>query len=143
MIIWNYSQAGTIIQTCIVTLTPETAQDGSQIVRKYKDCNYPVNTNNGSSPPSNGNGSGDSGSESITAAIPSSTPTATQVQDTNTVSTSSVPSGATAIDAPPISAIVSPSLSQIGSAQLTRLGRASVPFQRLKLALKLPWYRNQ
>jgi hypothetical protein len=116
MIVWNYSQAGTIIQTCIITLTPETAHDGSQDVREDKECQFQVNTSGESSPPSNGNGSGDSSSVSSTAAIPSSTSTATQIQDTNTVNTSIISSGATATDTPPISAIVSSSLSQIGSA---------------------------
>jgi hypothetical protein len=116
MIFWNYSEAGTIVQTCNVTLTPETAQNGSQTVQEDRQCKFQVNPGSESLPPSNGNGGGNNSSQT-TVAVSSSTSTATQIQDSNPVSNSIISSGATATGAPPISAIVSLSLPQIGHAR--------------------------
>lgn len=95
------TQAGTIIQTCTITLTPETAQDGSQVVRQDKHCEFEVTTGSGTSQPSNGNGGGNNNGQTTTEVATSFADTATQSQDTNTAITSA----AAATGVPPISAI--------------------------------------
>ncbi|PVF96768.1 hypothetical protein CPB86DRAFT_775639 [Serendipita vermifera] len=99
--------AGTITQTCNVTLTPEQGSDGQTVIKSEKVCNFKVDTGN------TGNGGGnDNGSSSTTSSSIAESTTTTQSQETQTATASETTSTESA--SATTSATVVPAISEIG-----------------------------
>lgn len=109
----SQTSAGTITQTCNVTLSPVTAADGSTQTREDKQCKLEVGSAGGSSSSSsssNGNG-GETTSTSTTAAESQATQTAT-----NTASSASSSAAGTNV----------PAISEIGVTQIPAASTGTV-----------------
>lgn len=103
----SQTQAGTITQTCEVTLTPVTARDGTPAVLHSKQCKFTVGNGGGGQQSSSSSAESSTAVETSTSSQASATETSTSSQETLT--SSSTASSST------VSGTAPPAISEIGT----------------------------
>ncbi|KAG8859586.1 hypothetical protein FRB91_007472 [Serendipita sp. 411] len=125
----SQTPTGLITQTCNVTLTPITGDDGVQAVRQEKQCKFDIASDGQSSPPSNGNGDGNSSSTetlSPTESITSTEIQTTSTQESQTTSAQETLTTSSSSSSESVTATVVPAISEIGTGVIPASGTTTV-----------------